>query len=56
MLKLTAGREWLLLGLYSDPLNYRYWPIAAVVLAKVEAGEIKESTLKQWMHPFPSKP
>jgi hypothetical protein len=28
--KLTAGREWLLLGLYFDRLNYRYWPEPAV--------------------------
>jgi hypothetical protein len=27
----------------------------AVVLAKVEAGEIEESTLKQWMHPALTK-
>ena len=27
----------------------------AEVLAKVEAGEIEESTLKQWMHPVLTK-
>jgi hypothetical protein len=30
--------------------------VGAVVLAKVEAGEIEEKTLKQWMQPAISKP
>jgi hypothetical protein len=29
----------------------RKFLVGAVVLAKVEAGEIGEETLKQWMHP-----
>jgi hypothetical protein len=34
----------------------RKFLVGAVVLAKVEAGEIEESTLKQWMRPALSKP
>ena len=30
--------------------------VGAVVLAKVEAGEIDEKTLKQWLHPALTKP
>jgi hypothetical protein len=30
--------------------------VGAVVLAKVEAGEIEEKTLKQWLHPALTKP
>ena len=30
--------------------------VGAVVLAKVEAGEIDEQTLKQWLHPAVTKP
>jgi hypothetical protein len=30
--------------------------VGAVVLAKVEAGEIEETTLKQWLHPALTKP
>jgi hypothetical protein len=30
--------------------------VGAVVLAKVEAGEIEEKTLKQWLHPAVTKP
>ena len=33
----------------------RKFLVGAVVLAKVEAGEIEESTLKQWMRPALSK-
>jgi hypothetical protein len=34
----------------------RKFLVGAVVLAKVEAGEIEESILKQWMRPALSKP
>jgi hypothetical protein len=34
----------------------RKFLVGAVVLAKVEAGEIEESTLKQWMRPALTKP
>ena len=34
----------------------RKFLVGAVVLAKVEAGEIEESALKQWMHPALTKP
>jgi len=34
----------------------RKFLIGAVVLAKVEAGEIEEKTLKQWLHPALTKP
>jgi hypothetical protein len=34
----------------------RKFLVGAVVLAKVEAGEIEEATLKQWMHPALTKP
>jgi hypothetical protein len=34
----------------------RKFLVGAVILAKVEAGEIEESTLKQWMRPALSKP
>jgi hypothetical protein len=34
----------------------RKFLVGAVVLAKVEAGEIEESMLKQWMRPALSKP
>ena len=34
----------------------RKFLVGAVVLAKVEAGEIEEKTLRQWMHPTLSKP
>jgi hypothetical protein len=30
--------------------------VGAVVLAKVEAGEIEEKTLKQWLHPAVTRP
>jgi hypothetical protein len=30
--------------------------VGAIVLAKVEAGEIEEKTLKQWLHPVVTKP
>ena len=30
--------------------------VGAIVLAKVEAGEIEEATLKQWLRPALSKP
>ena len=30
--------------------------VGAIVLAKVDAGEIEEKTLKQWLHPAVSKP
>jgi hypothetical protein len=34
----------------------RKFLVGAVVLAKVEAGEIEEMTLKQWLHPVLTKP
>lgn len=34
----------------------RKFLVGAVVLAKVEAGEIDEKMLKQWLHPTLSKP
>src|ERR1700679_873554 len=34
----------------------RKFLVGAVVLAKVEAGEIEASALKQWMHPALTKP
>lgn len=34
----------------------RKFLVGAVVLAKVEAGEIEDSTLKQWMRPALTKP
>ena len=34
----------------------RKFLVGAVVLAKVEAGEIEKRTLRQWMHPTLSKP
>jgi hypothetical protein len=34
----------------------RKFLVGAVILAKVEAGEIEESTLKQWLHPAVTKP
>jgi len=34
----------------------RKFLVGAIVLAKVEAGEIEESTLKQWLHPAVTKP
>jgi hypothetical protein len=33
----------------------RKFLVGAIVLAKVEAGEIEESTLKQWLRPALSK-
>jgi hypothetical protein len=34
----------------------RKFLVGAVVLAKVDAGEIEENTLKQWLHPAITKP
>ena len=34
----------------------RKFLVGAIVLSKVEAGEIEEKTLKQWLHPALSKP
>jgi len=34
----------------------RKFLVGAVVLAKVEAGEIEERTLKQWLNPAVTKP
>jgi hypothetical protein len=34
----------------------RKFLVGAVILAKVEAGEIEESALKQWMRPALTKP
>jgi hypothetical protein len=34
----------------------RKFLVGAVVLAKVEAGEIDEKALKQWLHPALTKP
>ena len=34
----------------------RKFLVGAIVLAKVEAGEIEEATLKQWLRPALSKP
>jgi hypothetical protein len=34
----------------------RKFLVGAVILAKVEAGEIEEATLKQWMRPTLTKP
>jgi hypothetical protein len=34
----------------------RKFLVGAVVLAKVEAGEIDEKTLKQWLNPAVTKP
>jgi hypothetical protein len=34
----------------------RKFLVGAIVLAKVEAGEIEEVTLKQWLRPALSKP
>ena len=34
----------------------RKFLVGAVVLAKVEAGEIEERTLKDWLHPAVTKP
>jgi hypothetical protein len=34
----------------------RKFLVGAVVLEKVEAGEIDEKTLKQWLHPALAKP
>jgi hypothetical protein len=34
----------------------RKFLVGAIVLAKVEAGEIEERILKQWLHPALSKP
>ena len=34
----------------------RKFLVGAVVLARVETGEIEESTLKQWMRPALTKP
>jgi hypothetical protein len=34
----------------------RKFLVGAIVLAKVEAGEIEETVLKEWLHPAISKP
>jgi large subunit ribosomal protein L7/L12 len=34
----------------------RKFLVGAIVLAKVEAGEIDDATLKQWLHPALVKP
>lgn len=34
----------------------RKFLVGAIILAKVEAGEIEEKTLKQWLRPAISKP